>query len=45
MQGLLSTEILMSATLEELKATVSGSPVFERTKLAHYLLRTLKTFA
>jgi putative addiction module component (TIGR02574 family) len=31
----------MSATLEELKAIVSGLPVPERAELAHYLLRTL----
>lgn len=31
----------MSATLEELKATVSGLPVSERAELALYLLRTL----
>ncbi len=32
----------MSATLEELKSTVSGLPVAERAELAHYLLRTLE---
>jgi putative addiction module component (TIGR02574 family) len=32
----------MSATLEELKSTVSGLPVSERAELAHYLLHTLE---
>ena len=32
----------MIATLEELKATVSGLPVPERAELVHYLLRTLE---
>ncbi len=32
----------MSATLEELKSTVSGLSVSERGELAHYLLRTLE---
>jgi hypothetical protein len=32
----------MSATLEELKSTVSHLPVSERAELAHYLLRTLE---
>jgi putative addiction module component (TIGR02574 family) len=32
----------MSASLEELKATLSGLPVPERAELAHYLLRTLE---
>jgi len=32
----------MSATLEELKSTVSGLPISERAELAHYLLRTLE---
>ena len=33
----------MSATLEELKSTVSGLPVPERAELVHYLLRTLES--
>jgi putative addiction module component (TIGR02574 family) len=32
----------MSATLEELKSTVSGLPASDRAELAHYLLRTLE---
>lgn len=32
----------MSATLEELKSTVSGLPTPERAELAHYLLLTLE---
>ena len=32
----------MSATLEELKSTVSGLPTPQRAELAHYLLRTLE---
>ena len=33
---------IMSATLEELKAVISGLPVSERAELAHHLLRTLE---
>ena len=33
----------MSATLDELKSTVSGLPVPERAELAHYLLCSLET--
>ena len=33
----------MSATLEELKSTVSGLPVPERAELAQYLLHTLES--
>jgi putative addiction module component (TIGR02574 family) len=33
----------MSATLEELKSTVSALPVSERAELTHYLLHTLDT--
>ena len=33
----------MSATLEELKTTVSGLPVPERAELAQYLLHTLES--
>lgn len=33
----------MSATLDELKSTVSGLPVPERAEWAHYLLRSLET--
>lgn len=33
----------MSATLDELKSTVSGLPVPERAELAHYLLHTLES--
>ena len=32
----------MSATLEQLKVTLSGLPVPERAELAHYLLQTLE---
>ena len=32
----------MSATLDELKTTVSGLPLIERAELAHYLLHTLE---
>jgi putative addiction module component (TIGR02574 family) len=32
----------VSATLEELKSTVSGLPAAERAELAHFLLRTLE---
>jgi putative addiction module component (TIGR02574 family) len=38
----LSREFIMSATLEELKSTVSGLPAAERAELAHYLLCTLE---
>ena len=33
----------MSATLEELKSTVSSLPAHQRAELAHYLLHTLET--
>jgi len=32
----------MSATLEDLKSTLSGLPVPERAELIHYLLHTLE---
>jgi putative addiction module component (TIGR02574 family) len=32
----------MSATLEELKSTLSGLPIPERAELIHYLLHTLE---
>ena len=32
----------MSATVEDLKSTLSGLPLAERAELAHYLLRTLE---
>jgi putative addiction module component (TIGR02574 family) len=38
----LFTEVIMSATLDELKSTVSGLPASERAELAHYLLHTLE---
>jgi putative addiction module component (TIGR02574 family) len=38
----LATERIMSATLEQLKSTVSGLPVAERAELAYYLLHTLE---
>jgi putative addiction module component (TIGR02574 family) len=33
----------MSATLDELKSTLSGLPASERAELAHFLLHTLET--
>lgn len=33
----------MSATLEELKSTLSGLPTADRAELARYLLQTLET--